>query len=298
MYVWLETVINFWYYIFASPFKVNFNPATTEYIISKSSFRTLIALAIHFFGLLVTSIALYEYTFTSRSLRNPKCVFHAVVKYSQYVIYYALIFTLFTRKSYFENFFQTFRKNSNHVDNNRLNVYAKPITLFLCLLMILSAITIEVMYYNYSEVSGFNEYIALTFNTRIGARKFEKLFRFQKDDDGSNTPGPGHMMGGNFTMLPPPHGPPPISQFEFLLTTFYDSLKVYIRACNHVAMLSCILAGITLHQAASRFLTEILKEKDPKKVLHYNHITYMDIVPWFKFAHFWHLTDYIKIYRF
>lgn len=268
--VWLETVINFLYFFGVSPFRFRYDKKGDKYILVRSTLSTVVPVIIHAIGVFFTVYGVYM-SASSPNLQNPKCIFHLAVSYSRFIIYYTLLFTFWTRRSHFETFFTCPLPSYSSLSSASSSSKKKWLTWFLCFLMIPSAITIEIL--SYTGVSGFYQYILATFSRHTGAKHFEVMLGLQEQTETSSsspfhppTP-PQSELYPNFT-FPPPPPPPTLSHFDFAFTTFFDFVRMYLRVCNHVAVLFCIFAGVTLHQAASNFVGWIAEEQRNQDKVH------------------------------
>lgn len=123
------------------------------------------------------------------------------------------------------------------------------------MLMIPVAVGLELL--SYSGSPGFVEYVKHTFQSREGLRGVGSMF------------GWGNSSGFPLPGLLPAHGvppPPDLTTWQFVITIIYDVVVIYVRVCNHIAVMFCILAGITLYQVVTGFVTSIVNERDQDKV--------------------------------
>lgn len=273
--IWLETIINFLYFLQVSPFRFKYNDNRAKYKLKTGMCSKFLCFCIHLLGVIITIVGLRNWT-ASQGLKNPRCVFHVVVSYSRFIIYYALLFTLWCRRSHFEDFFTStsalsrlsFSTKAYSTSASR----AQCIAWFLCALMIPSSIAIEIL--DYTGTSGFYQYILATFSKAGGPQQFQEMIGFQQPEtkmitDPVNTPLALFQVSPNFTFPPPnpPHPPPPqLSVATIIFTTFFDIMKLYIRLCNHVALLFSILAAITFYQAANTFMDSVSNDRNQDKV--------------------------------
>ncbi|CAL8142916.1 unnamed protein product [Orchesella dallaii] len=277
VHIWLEIIINFLYVICVSPFKVKFNRAEGTYTVSSSflhkvsdlknnlkvgnnlilhfnlatyvPYSQVLPALTHAFGILYTLVLLY-FSGSRLSLANPKCIFHSAVAYSRYIIYYALLLTFWTRRSHFESFFSA---TSDYVssklsprergNDSKDETKAKIVTWICCLFMIPSSIAIDVVHY--TGGSGLSDYIYKSIDK--GAGDVLSVF------------------GSRNTSVPA--SSKVITDFEYGFTLFYDFIGIYVRTCNHAAVLFCTFAAVTMYQRAVTFVASVSNDRDQEKVI-------------------------------